>query len=147
RPLRGRDEHRFDFSFSGLKTAVLNLTRKLQEAGVDIESPAVTADIAASFQQAAIDVLVEKTVDAAINAGARQICVCGGVSANALLRAAMQARCDEAGLLLTIPPLFLCTDNAAMIGAAAHFRWRTQPTKTDDLSLDVFANLPLPEAT
>jgi N6-L-threonylcarbamoyladenine synthase len=136
--------HRFDFSFSGLKTAVLNLTRQLEREGLKLDDPQLRADIAASFQAAVVDVLVEKMSAAALESGATQVCICGGVSANAALRFAAQARMDELGLPLTIPPLFLCTDNAAMIGAAAYFRWRANGSSAaDTLAIDVAANLPL----
>ncbi len=144
RPLLHHEEHRFNFSFSGLKTAVLNLVRQLQQDGVDIAEATVVADIAASFQSAVSEVLVHKTLAAAQAYGARQICICGGVSANAHLRALAEAECRRTGVALYIPPLFLCTDNAAMIGAAAFYRWRNAPL-TSELALDVFANLPLPE--
>ncbi|MCE7990157.1 MAG: tRNA (adenosine(37)-N6)-threonylcarbamoyltransferase complex transferase subunit TsaD [Caldilinea sp. CFX5] len=144
RPLLHSDEHRFNFSFSGLKTAVLNLVRQLQQDGVDIADATVVADIAASFQSAVSAVLVHKTLAAAQAYGARQVCICGGVSANAHLRALAEAECRRAGVALYIPPLFLCTDNAAMIGAAAFYRWQNRAL-TGELALDVFANLPLPE--
>lgn len=136
--------HRFDFSFSGLKTAVLNLTRQLEREGLTLDDPQLTADIAASFQAAVVHVLVEKLSAATLESGATQVCICGGVSANSALRFAAQARMDELGLPLTIPPFFLCTDNAAMIGAAAYYRWRTDGASTTDaLAIDVAANLPL----
>ena len=108
-------EHRYNFSFSGLKTAVL---RQVRELGGD---PAVLpiADLAASFQAAVVDVLVRKTADAAQAYGVSRICVCGGVAANQALR---QAVAERLPVPASIPPFFLCTDNAAMIGAAAHYR-------------------------
>ncbi len=156
-------EHRFNFSFSGLKTAVLNLVRKLEaeneknaEYGVRntestppppehsaLRTPHFAFDIAASFQAAVADVLVAKTADAAQHFGARQVCICGGVSANAGLRAAAESRFAIMGLPLHIPPLALCTDNAAMIGAAAFYRWQHLPNAIGDLTLDVSPNLPL----
>ncbi len=145
RPLMTQDEHRFNFSFSGLKTAVLNLTRKLAHEGQDPTDPSIAADIAAAFQRVVADVLVSKTVDAAHATGAQQVCICGGVSANAALRTLATEQCAAAGLPLYIPPLALCTDNAAMIGAAAHYRMQTDPHAVGDLALDVHANLPLPE--
>ncbi|RME62205.1 MAG: tRNA (adenosine(37)-N6)-threonylcarbamoyltransferase complex transferase subunit TsaD, partial [Caldilineae bacterium] len=122
RPLSTGEEHRFNFSFSGLKTAVLNLTRELEQAGEDPQGAQTAADIAHAFQAAVVDVLVNKTADAVTAYGARQVCICGGVSANAALRGAAQARFQELGVPLYIPPLSLCTDNAAMIAAAAYFR-------------------------
>lgn len=142
-PLMSQGEHRFNFSFSGLKTAVLNLTRQLEQDGIDPTSSQVAADIAASFQKVVAEVLVSKTVDAAREFSAQQVCICGGVSANAALRELAMAACNEAGLPLYIPPLFLCTDNAAMIGAAAYYRLQHDPNAVSDLGLDVFANLPL----
>lgn len=144
RPLLHHEEHRFNFSFSGLKTAVLNLVRQLEQEGRDLTAAPLVADIAAAFQTAVADVLVHKTLDAAQHYGARQVCICGGVSANAQLRELTERACRSRGLPLYIPPLFLCTDNAAMIGAAA-FYGRPKRSSQNDLALDVFANLPLPE--
>jgi N6-L-threonylcarbamoyladenine synthase len=144
RPLMDAEKHRFNFSFSGLKTAVLNLIRQLERAGLEPTSEQIAADIAASFQEAVVHVLVEKSTVAARIFGVRQICICGGVSANAALRAAAQKRFEGMGLPLHIPPLFLCTDNAAMIAAAAFYRFKTDPeAAVGGLSMDVFANLPL----
>lgn len=145
RALRHAPEHRFDFSFSGLKTAALNLTKRLEQEGRDLRDPALLADIAASFEQAVADILVEKTVDAARMTGAQQVCICGGVSANRALRATATARLAELGLPLYIPPLALCTDNAAMIGAAAYHRWQAEGTAGDGMAIDVHASLPLPQ--
>jgi N6-L-threonylcarbamoyladenine synthase len=144
RALSHSTEHRFNFSFSGLKTAVLNLVRQIEQSGPPLtEQPSIVADIAAAFQQAVADVLVTKSADAAITFGARQVCICGGVSANAMLRKVAQSRFAQLALPLYIPPLAYCTDNAAMIGAAAFYRWRNNIHFPCDLSLDVYANLPL----
>ena len=143
---KAEQAHRFNFSFSGLKTAVLNLVRDLEAQGVDLADAQVVADLSASFQAAVADVLVAKTLDAAQAHGAHRVCICGGVSANAILRQAAQAACDAQGLALQIPPLFLCTDNAAMIGAAAFYRSRSGEDLPTGLDLDVFANWPLPES-
>lgn len=105
-----------DFSFSGIKTAVLHHVRKHGTSQV--------ADIAASFQQAIVDVLVDKTLAAAHQCEVQRVVVTGGVAANSQLRRTIQAACAEAGLQLVIPHPRLCTDNGAMIAAAAHCRWR-----------------------
>jgi N6-L-threonylcarbamoyladenine synthase len=144
RGLRHAAGHRYDFSFSGLKTAVLHLTQELAAEGVDLSAPQVRADLAASFQAAVVDVLVDKTAAAAQAHGAQRVCICGGVSANRALRAAAEARFQKLGMAFSIPPFALCTDNAAMIGAAAYYRWRAEPTLGQDLRADVHASLPLP---
>jgi N6-L-threonylcarbamoyladenine synthase len=109
---RGRD-----FSFSGLKTALLYDLRGRD--GGEIE--AHRADIAASYQAAIVTQLVEKTVACAAAEGLRRVAIAGGVAANSGLRGALAARCEAEGLQLSLPPLSLCTDNAAMIGLAAGF--------------------------
>jgi len=109
---RGRD-----FSFSGLKTALLYDLRERDEAEVE----AHRADIAAAYQAAIVGQLVEKTVACAAAEGLRRVAIAGGVAANSALRAAMAARCEADGLQLSLPPLSLCTDNAGMIGLAAAF--------------------------
>jgi tRNA N6-adenosine threonylcarbamoyltransferase len=126
-------EHRFDFSFSGLKTAVLRQVRELDEHDLPI------ADLAASFQAAVVDVLIAKTADAACEHGVGRVCVCGGVAANETLRAAVAARLPVPA---SIPPFFLCTDNAAMIGAAAHYRLLSDGATS--LDFDVEPDLALP---
>jgi N6-L-threonylcarbamoyladenine synthase len=103
-----------DFSFSGLKTSVVNHVRKHPEVR--------TADVAASFQAAAVDVLVDKARRAAEQVGAKGICLGGGVAANSLLRDRIAAACAEDGLRAFLPSRALCTDNAAMIAAAAWHR-------------------------
>ncbi|MGH8072265.1 MAG: tRNA (adenosine(37)-N6)-threonylcarbamoyltransferase complex transferase subunit TsaD [Candidatus Entotheonellia bacterium] len=105
-----------DFSFSGIKTAVLHYVRK--------HAPTSVADLAASFQQAVVDVLVAKTLAAARRCEASRVVVTGGVAANSQLRREMHAACTEAGLQLVIPHPRLCTDNGAMIAAAAHWRFQ-----------------------
>lgn len=142
RPLTQAPEHRFNFSFSGLKTAVLNLTRQLAESGADLTEPKLLADLAASFQEAVTDVLLQKTLDAATAYDVQRVCICGGVSANRRLRERAEAALHERNLPLYIPPLFLCTDNAAMIGAAAHYQLQKQ-SEPMTLALDVHASLPL----
>lgn len=140
--LRGdHGERNYDFSFSGLKTAVLRTLQQLQP-GYKPDSPLnpdiSIPDLAASFQASVVDVLVDKTVRAADEHNATEILIAGGVSANSALRAAMIARAKRP---VRVPPLFLCTDNAAMIAAAAHFRYLSG--HRSDLAFDVRPTWPL----
>ncbi len=106
----------YNFSFSGLKTSVLYETRELKKRSATLPIP----DLAASFQQAVVDVLFKKTMEAAREYGAKDILVAGGVSANRLLRQTFRKQTE---FPVHIPPLALCTDNAAMIAAAGYFRF------------------------
>ncbi|AKF80491.1 O-sialoglycoprotein endopeptidase [Myxococcus fulvus 124B02] len=109
----------FDVSFSGLKTAVLQHTKK---HGVP-EGQALS-DLCASFQEAVADVLSKKLVAAARRLGHKQLVLCGGVAANSRLRALCQQRAEERGLRMFLPPVRLCTDNGAMIAVAGYEAWR-----------------------
>lgn len=109
---------RYDYSFSGLKTAFLNAAHKMEQKGEKLPK----ADMAASFRYAVVSALVEKAVLAAQETGARCLAMAGGVSANRLLRRMMQEACDKEGIPLYMPRISLCTDNAAMIGSAAYYR-------------------------
>lgn len=129
-------EDTWNFSFSGLKTAVLREVRKLQETRHDLP----VANLAASFQAAVVDVLATKTARAAERFGAAEIVVAGGVSANRALREAILA---QSPVPVHIPPIQLCTDNAAMVAAAGHFRFIHG--RRDSLSIDVMPNWPLSE--
>lgn len=135
-------EDGWDFSFSGLKTAVLREVREQQpdlEAGVDAPRPGLPiADIAASFQAAVVEVLVGKTLSAAKEFKAKQILVAGGVSANQPLREQFQ---DQASIPVRVPPLELCTDNAAMTAAVGHQRFSAG--QRDALDMDVLPTWPL----
>ncbi|TYS83536.1 tRNA (adenosine(37)-N6)-threonylcarbamoyltransferase complex transferase subunit TsaD [Rossellomorea aquimaris] len=108
------EEGSYDFSFSGLKSAVINTLHNAKQKGVTIHPQ----DLAASFQASVIDVLVTKTVKAVKGYGVEQVLLAGGVAANKGLRAALQEVFEEVEAELIIPPLSLCTDNAAMIAAA-----------------------------
>lgn len=123
----------FDFSFSGLKTAVLYKVRELEKQG-----PLPVADLCASFQRAAIDNVLHKTLRYAQENGIEQISVTGGVSANSHLRERLRLELPE-GMKVFMPPLHLCTDNAAMIAACACYRWKPTP----DLNLEVRPRWPL----
>ncbi len=113
RALLGRG---FDFSFSGLKTAVVRAVTR--------DPRARTEDVAASFQQAVVDVLVAKARAALHATSARSLCLAGGVAANSALRASFASLADEEGVALSVPSLAFCTDNAAMVAAAGCFRLR-----------------------
>lgn len=122
----------FHFSFSGLKTAVLRESQRFSEGQMPVN------DLAASFQAAVVEVLVSKTAEAAKAHGVAAVHLAGGVSANRLLRQEMATRLD---MPVRYPPMVLCTDNAAMIGAAAY--WRFVAGERHDLNLDVVPGLSL----
>lgn len=127
----------FDFSFSGLKTALLYYLRD-HEGEVEIE--ARRASIAASYQEAIIDQLVSKTVRCAEQEGLRRVAVGGGVAANSRLRRRLTDACEQRGLEVFVPPVALCTDNAAMVGLAARY---LEPLAWPHyLSLDAYAAEP-----
>ncbi len=113
------EEGSYDFSFSGLKSAVINYIHNAEQRGEEV-SP---ADVAASFQESVIEVIVTKTIQAAKEYNVKQVLLAGGVAANKGLRATLQEEMNAlSNIELVIPPLSLCTDNAAMIGAAAFIR-------------------------
>ena len=109
---------RYDFSFSGLKTAVINQAHNLRQQGAGIDA----AGFAASFRRAVVDLLVEKLMLAAQDTGASQVALAGGVASNRLLRRMFFDEAQSRGLKAFAPPPALCTDNAAMIGSAAFYR-------------------------
>ncbi|MCS1352123.1 tRNA (adenosine(37)-N6)-threonylcarbamoyltransferase complex transferase subunit TsaD [Mechercharimyces sp. CAU 1602] len=131
------EEGSFDFSFSGLKSAVMNTIHNATQRGEEIYS----ADLAASFQAAVIEVLVEKSLAAVKARGVNQLLLAGGVSANKALRSALTSRTNTTDVCLRLPPLSLCTDNAAMIAAAGTFAY--QGGHRADFTLNANANLPL----
>ncbi|HEY1466922.1 MAG TPA: tRNA (adenosine(37)-N6)-threonylcarbamoyltransferase complex transferase subunit TsaD [Acidimicrobiales bacterium] len=123
----------YDFSFSGLKTSVVNTVRKHPEAA--------TEDVAASFRAAVVDVLVAKARRAAADVGAKALCLAGGVAANSLLRHRVESACAEDGIGAFLPSRALCTDNAAMVAAAGW--WRLNHGDPSPLTLGADPNLRL----
>lgn len=131
------EEGSLDFSFSGLKSAVLNYINSARQRGEGIKEQ----DVAASFQLAVVEVLVAKSLAAAKLTGAKNLCLAGGVSANRFLRAAMATACGNAGISFFVPEFVYCTDNAAMVGAVAYYRLLAN--QVADLSLNAHSVLPL----
>ncbi|MBB6633448.1 tRNA (adenosine(37)-N6)-threonylcarbamoyltransferase complex transferase subunit TsaD [Cohnella thailandensis] len=127
----------YDFSFSGLKSAVLAEINRANMKGEPIRAHA----LARGFQESVIDVVTVKAMRAAREYGVRQLLLCGGVAANKGLRARLTELCEEAGLPLLIPPHSLCTDNAAMIAAAADLKWRSGEFDTLDLKAEAQLSL------
>lgn len=132
------EEGSYDFSFSGLKSAVINTVHNAEQRGEKIEP----ADLAASFQSAVIDVLITKTVKAAEELQVKQVVLAGGVAANKGLRQALQDQfADNPEVELVIPPLSLCTDNAAMIAAAGSVSFENG--KRSGYNMNAVPGLPL----
>ena len=119
----GKDS--YDFSFSGLKSAVINLHHKAEQRGETLDYN----NLAASFQSAVVDVLCMKTVRAAQEFNVKQVIIAGGVAANKGLRTRMQQEMDKINIKLTVPNFKYCTDNAAMIAVAGYFKDKTEQTK------------------
>ena len=129
----------YDFSFSGLKSAVLNYLNGCQMKGIEINR----ADVAASFQKAVCDVLVEHAMIAVKESGLNKFAIAGGVASNSALRAAFEKACAERQIEFYHPSPIFCTDNAAMIGAAAYYEFIAG--KRDGLDLNAVPNLKLGE--
>ena len=138
-PLVYLEEGSYDFSFSGIKSAVLNYINKSRMTGAEIN----VNDVAASFQRAVITVLVDKTMLAARQKGMNKIALSGGVASNSALREAMETACEKAGYTLSIPSPVFCTDNAAMIASAAYYEYTGG--KRDGMELNAYPSLKLGE--
>jgi len=126
-----------DFSFSGLKSAVLNYLNSAKQAGREVDF----ADVAASFQQAVVEVLVKKAMTACERTGATRLAVVGGVACNSHLRATLTAECEKSSIALNIPKPIFCTDNAAMIAAAGYYHYCAG--RFADINLNAVPSLPL----
>ena len=122
--------HPLDMSFSGLKTAVLNLAHNAQQKGEELDYPG----LAASFQAAVSDILVPRTMEAAKRKGDGKLAVAGGVGANSRIRGDLEIACKEAGVKLYLPPLKLCGDNGAMIGSQGYYEYLSGHTAASDLN-------------
>lgn len=128
------DDDSYDFSFSGLKSAVINLSHNEKQRGNEIN----VANLACSFQNRVVDILTKKTMKALKEYQVSNLIVAGGVAANKGLRERLEALCQEENINLSIPPIQYCTDNAAMIGAAGYFAY--QLGRRTDLTLNAKAS-------
>ncbi len=124
-----------DFSFSGVKTSVVNYVNKINRKGEDLHIP----DICASFQEAIADVLVEKTLAAARKSGVSQIVLAGGVAANQRLRDLMSSRGRDENIAVFLPPKEYCTDNAAMIAVAGYHLFKSRKQTSSTIDMDVYS--------
>jgi N6-L-threonylcarbamoyladenine synthase len=133
------EDNTFDFSFSGLKSAVLNYLNKMKMQNLEINR----ADVAASFQQSVVEVLSNKAVRACRAKGSDTLCLAGGVAANSALRQELETKCKKEGIKFLYPETILCTDNAAMIASAGHYEFLSG--RTSRLSLNALPNLKIGE--
>ena len=131
------EEDSYEFSFSGLKSAVINYLHTAQQR----KEPVNAADVAASFQFAVVDVLTRKAIQAVRRFECPKLVLAGGVAANGSLRNALQEKCNLADIRFYCPDIVLCTDNAAMIGCRAYYQW--QSGDIANLSLNAVPSLPL----
>lgn len=131
RAMMGKEDG-YDFSFSGLKTAVMNYLHHADQLGEKVNR----ADVAASFQQAVIEVLTQKSRLLIRQTGMKRFCLSGGVAANLPLRAALKAMCREEGVSFYVPPMKFCTDNAAMIGAAGYYQFKYRGASPLNFTVD-----------
>ena len=127
----------YDFSFSGLKTAVINTVHNLTQKGEEVIVP----DMAAAVRKKVCDIVINNTMLAAKSTGYKKICIAGGVSANSELRKRMAEECKKMGYELFIPELQFCGDNAAMVGVQGYYEQKSG--NISDLSLNALATLPI----
>ena len=132
-----RTEREFDFSFSGLKTSVINLIHNSKQKGIEIDVPV----LAATVRERVCDILIDKTLSAAKQKGYKTIVLAGGVSANSELRRRMSEECEKADMKLFFPPLKYCGDNAAMVGVQGYYEFLSG--NTSDVTLNASATLPI----
>ncbi|MBQ0084291.1 MAG: tRNA (adenosine(37)-N6)-threonylcarbamoyltransferase complex transferase subunit TsaD [Clostridiales bacterium] len=125
----------YDFSFSGLKTAVINTVHNARQKGEEIDVPVLCATV----RKKVCDILINKTIAAAKEYGYKTVVMAGGVSANSELRIRLKEECEKNGITLFYPPLKYCGDNAAMVGVQAYYEW--QSGNTADASLNATATL------
>ncbi len=131
------DDAPYDFSFSGLKTAVINIIHNLEQKGEEVPK----ADVCASFRKAVVDCLVKNFIKAAVDLKVTTLVTAGGVSANSLLRSELHKACSEHGFDLYMPNLNLCGDNAAMVGSQGYFEYLSG--NIAELDLNAIATLPI----
>lgn len=129
-PISHIDGHPYDMSFSGLKTAVINLVHNAEQKGLELDKPSLCA----SFAKAVSDSLVPRTIAAAKELGYKRLVVAGGVAANSRIRADFEAAAKKAGLELFVPPLRLCGDNGAMVGAQGYYEFMAGNVAESDLN-------------
>jgi len=132
-------DHPYDFSFSGLKTAAVNLIHNAQQKGQEIR----TEDLAAAVSHTVAHSVVPRVIAAAKDHGRKRICAAGGVAANSTLRSLLERECEKAGLELYLPPLKLCGDNGAMIACQAYFEYMAG--NVGDAAQNCYATLPASE--
>ncbi len=129
----------YNFSFSGIKTAVINYVNKMKMKGEEFKPE----DLAASFQGKVVDILCKKVIKACKDKNVKQIIIAGGVAANSLLRSELKERAGKEGIEVSYPSMKLCTDNGAMIAAAAYYKLENGYVPTKNLSLNGKATLPI----